>query len=210
MSLLTTPTLQALYRKAAQNTGLEHETITFWDHLLSKVYFSAEYFVISHQKPPSDAASDRLRRVDFSIGRIDFSTDELSVIAFVEGKRTKAGENDYQAVEAQCFDACEAHLLHRVNCKRVYGICVVGTEAQILLCWRDEQMQIRFASMTHGNYYDADGPDATILHELFTEMEQSAQPRILQSTSVQPSTTPSAAPTTSTTSTTTSYQASDD
>ena len=178
MTLLTTPTLQSLYRRASRSDGLEHETIRFWHHLLSKVYFRAEYFVVSHENPPSSAPEERLRRVDFSIGRINIVTDELAVIAFVEGKRTKAGEGDYEEVEAQCYQACEAHLKHYEDCRHVYGICVVGTEARVFRCKRGPPL--RFLSVTN-SYLDADGPNASELHRHFTTMEGRAQPRTLTS-----------------------------
>jgi hypothetical protein len=201
MSLLTTPTLEALYRRACRSEGLEHETITFWDHLLSKIYFAAEYFVITNQNPPSSSESDRLRRVDFSIGKINISTDEFAVIAFVEGKRTKAGAEDYEVVEAQCHQACEAHLMHFKKCLEVYAICVVGPEAQVFHHVRGPPPT--FVSMTNGNYLDANGPYANVLHGLFLDMARSVQPPTLMSSStynqnLQPLATSSRASTTPT------------
>ena len=182
MSLLTTPTLRSLYNKARKSTGLEYETINFWSHMLSRIYFNDEYFVVNHQNPPSSAPEERLRRVDFSIGRIDFTTDELAIIAFVEGKRTKAGERDYKEVEAQCLQACEAHVKHYPNCYNVYGICVVGTEAQIFIY--QPRLLPRHEFLTHG-YIDANSSAASKLHELFNSIAQSAQPPTLGSTTGQ-------------------------
>jgi hypothetical protein len=116
MSLLTTRTLVCLYNEANAPDAQEHESVTFWDHLWQKIYFSEEEWVIAQQVPPTGNATDRRRRMDTGIFLINPAINRLELIAPIEGKGNSAGPKDIEEVEIQAEDACAR------RCKNTTGV----------------------------------------------------------------------------------------
>lgn len=133
MSLVKTDTDRVLFKFVNEPRSLEAKTNNFWHKILSKEYFPEEYYFTSHEAPPSEASEDRRRRVDFHIGRIDFRTETINVIAFIEGKRAHASKDAQDEVIAQVFNACQSHIWEYPQYQSVYGICVVGGWAKCYL-----------------------------------------------------------------------------
>lgn len=179
MTLIKTPTERALYRRASRTQGLETESVDLWLHILRLKYFFEDYWVISQQSSPSDAVEERYRKVDNSVGTINFSTDEKIITAFVEGKRWKASKRDYQEAEDQTYQACRAHSREHRTSRIVYGICVVGTEAKVFVF--DPYPNATWTAKTD-RYIDADEAASSILHNLFLTMKKVRQPPTLGST----------------------------
>ncbi|KAF2023141.1 hypothetical protein EK21DRAFT_119045 [Setomelanomma holmii] len=167
MSLVTTPTLRALYQLANTKGAQEHESVTFWNHVLNKIWFPEEHWVISPEVPPSSHKDDRRRRMDLGVSFfISFSQCNLDRVAVIEVKGIDGSKDE---VEAQAQEASE-------SCCRaggsVWALTMVGTAACV---WQWTTLPVKqFVDNT--TYIDADSPWASRLSQAVMNMKSEVHP----------------------------------
>jgi len=171
MSLVTPGVVRKLYNDANAPQAQEHETITFWEYLFNKRYFTGEAWFVASQKPPSTEVEDRRRRIDLNVNYFDGASGEIKIVAIVEGKRASTQPAVVEQVEAQAYQACAARCRSGGS---VWAITVIGTAARV---WKYTTVPIpSWECVTGGDqpefrwYIDADWPTAAQIDRAFRDI----------------------------------------
>ena len=119
-----------LYLQMFSPGATEPQARAFWEEVLDALISASEKALRRRtEQPPvtSTLSEHRRRRVDIHLDSfVDESKKRITLI-YIEVKRADAKQADFQTVEMQAQDACEAYLNSPESLtSEVYAMCVVG------------------------------------------------------------------------------------
>jgi hypothetical protein len=141
--LLGDRVVRVTHRLMEQDKTAEHHVATMVA-ALHNVYFHEPSIVLAPEKPPTNHASDRQRKVDAITHWWPGNTWNLLVGAVWEFKKPNATPSEIETCEGQVLDACERYLrgTTRGEC---YGFSVIGSFWRVFIY---EKPGSRFISLT--------------------------------------------------------------
>lgn len=119
-----------LYRQMFSVGATEPQARAFWEEILDTLISTSEKALRrrTEQPPVTSALSEhRRRRVDIHLDSFVEESKKRITLMYIEIKRADATRADFQTVEIQAQDACEAYLNSPESVtSEVYAMCVLG------------------------------------------------------------------------------------
>ena len=119
-----------LYRQMFAVGATEPQARAFWEEILDTLISTSEKALRrrTEQAPVTSALSEhRRRRVDIHLDSFVEESKKRITLMYIEIKRADATRADFQTVEIQAQDACEAYLNSPESAtSEVYAMCVLG------------------------------------------------------------------------------------
>ncbi|OCL09029.1 hypothetical protein AOQ84DRAFT_388450 [Glonium stellatum] len=175
MTLLINDYIRVLYDEA-NSDKYEHSSISFWNYLLTKVYFTEDWFFTDREKPASP--DDPLRRVDEQVRYFERGSMKTRVLCIHEGKKAGEGDSAVANVEGQAFEACATYCASS-GMTHVYALTTIGTYARTWKYSSEEQEDRQFVALfgsagltNRAAYVDANSALAIQLDQSFRHMKQ--------------------------------------
>ncbi|KIW28863.1 uncharacterized protein PV07_04726 [Cladophialophora immunda] len=170
MSLLMSPdgtfraVLFELWKAAHTKDAQEPESLSFWQHLLSKYEFKEDFWICDAEIRPT---ADSRRRIDRGIRFIEPNAREIVVLCWLEAKGVDTAEATRQS-EAQALDACKLTLDNHPWQGHVYALTTTRTKAKAWMYERGDEYMI---PLHEEDYIEAHSSEGIKLRSAFERMK---------------------------------------
>lgn len=176
MSFLTNPYVRTLWDSAMSEWTEIDPSRTFWNHVLSKEFFTEYKYLLSCSFTPVSEGLWRLmggvNRQNFaikSIGEAGSAADSDSIICVVE---SAAPNDEPQSVEKFVLDACGEYL-RDYDLSWVYAMTTIGTSVKLWKCHALGGHQLRLENLLRPPHYiNADSDEMIWVAEWFARMKR--------------------------------------
>lgn len=157
------PTLSALWRAAHSSGAQEAESLSFWQHYLSKHEFPEEHWICDAEIRPEPGSQ---RRVDRGV-RFLSTTNEIVVLCWHEAKGGTS-PRDIRECEQQALDACKKSLATHPWQRHVFALTTARTTAK---AWIYERSDAELAPLFEDEYIEANSSEGYKISKSFQKMK---------------------------------------
>ncbi|KAI9935087.1 hypothetical protein MW887_000708 [Aspergillus wentii] len=166
ISLITDPTLLALWKEAQSNPISESASAAVWSQLYNKHIFTEKDWIVAYEYPSESIE----RRVDITIRYFTGNGQQITLFAFHEPGALNATPKNIQAAEDQARNACLRCLDKPENhsIERIYAISAFGTRGH---AWYYDRGENNLKSLCgSADYIELHSADADELRKAFDIM----------------------------------------
>jgi hypothetical protein len=156
-------TLLALWKAAHSSGAQEAESLSFWQHYLSKHEFKEEYWICDAEIRPEPGSQ---RRVDRGV-RFLSTANEIVVLCWHEAKGGTS-LREIRECEQQALDACKRSLASHRWQRHVYALTTARTKAK---AWSYDRNDEELAPLFEDEYIEANSNEGYKISKCFQKMK---------------------------------------